>query len=72
MNEEKLFSVIKKGLFLKSTLLSVAVLGIVLAQPVTGAVLSGAHKVCQLSMKSAVRCQSLCSDDRSMRVHNVG
>lgn len=60
MNEEKMLSITKKGLFLKSILLSVAVFGVVLAHPVTGALLSGAHKVCQVSMNSAERCQTLC------------
>jgi hypothetical protein len=73
MNEEKLLSITKKGLFLKSTLLSMAVLGVVLTKPVTGAVQSGAHKICQLSMKTAAQCQPLCySGKAGVRSHNMG
>lgn len=73
MNEEKLLSITTKSLFLKTTLLSVAVFGIVLANPVTGAVQSGAHKICQLSMGSAERCQPLCVRHTSgMKVQNIG
>lgn len=73
MNEERLLSIIKKSLFLKSMLLSVAVFGIVLANPVTGAVLSGAHRICQLSMKSAERCQTLCyGNHMGAKGHTVG
>lgn len=73
MKDEKLLSITQKSLFLKSALLSMAVIGIVLAQPVTSAVQSGAHRICQLSMKSVVRCQAFCYDNNpGARAHNLG
>jgi hypothetical protein len=60
MNEERTFAFVQKGLFLKSAVLSIAVLGIVLAQPATNTVISGAHRICQFTMKSIERCESIC------------
>lgn len=56
MNEERIVAFVKKGLFCKSAILSIAVLGIVLAKPVTGTVVSGAHQICQFTMKSVEPC----------------
>jgi hypothetical protein len=73
MNEEKLLSITKKGLFLKSALLSMAVLGIVLTKPVAGAVQTGAHKICQLSMKSNELCQAhLHNSISGVKSYNMG
>ena len=72
MNEERMLSITKKSLFLKSMLLSVAVFGVVLAHPLTGAVMSGAHKVCQWGMRSAERCQNLCDGDMPGTGNNAG
>ena len=60
MNDEKVLSITKKGLFVKSTLLSIVVLGIVLAKPVTVTVAAGAHKICQITMKSVEQCEKVC------------
>lgn len=72
MNEVKLLSFTKWGLFLKTTLLSVTVVGLLLTNPVSSAVLSGAHRVCQLSMKSAERCQTLCDGSMGAQGHKIG
>jgi hypothetical protein len=60
MNDERIFAYVKRGLFLKSAILSIVVLGLVLANPVTGAVVSGAHQICQFTMKSVERCETSC------------
>lgn len=60
MNEERILDFVKKSLFLKSAILSIAVLGVVLAKPVTGTVVSEAHQICQFTMKSVERCETIC------------
>jgi hypothetical protein len=60
MNESRILSITKRGLFVKSALLSTAIFGIVLARPVTGTVIDGAHKICQLTMKTMGQCEKLC------------
>ena len=60
MKEERMFAIVQKSLFLKSAILSIAVLGLSLAKPVTSTLASGAHQICQFTMKSAERCETIC------------
>lgn len=56
MHEKRVFALVQKGLFLKSAILSLAVIGIVLAKPVTAIVVSGAQQISQVTMKAVARC----------------
>jgi len=60
MKEESIFAIVQKGLFVKSAILSIAVLGLILAKPVTNTLASGAHQICQFTMKSVERCETIC------------
>ena len=52
MKEERIFAIVQKSLFLKSAILSIAVLGLILAKPVTNTLVAGAHQICQFTMES--------------------
>jgi len=60
MKEERMFAIVQNSLFLKSAILSIAVLGIVLAKPVTNTLVAGAHQICQFTMKSIEQCETIC------------
>jgi hypothetical protein len=58
MREERLVSVVQKGLLIKSILLSVLVFGIVFSHPAVNLLQVGAHQVCQWTAKHAQHCRT--------------